>query len=91
MEKKKFKTTQEMYPLIESYLAGNENQLDFCVRSGLKPHLLSYWLQKYRTDKNETQETVVGFSKLKIIERPVDEVKKIIIRCADGTVIEIPL
>lgn len=91
MEKKKFKTTQEMYPLIESYLAGNQNQLDFCASTGMKPHLLSYWLQKYKTDKDERPREVAGFSKLKIIEMPVDEAKKITIRCANGTIIEIPL
>ena len=91
MEKKKFKTSQEMYPLIESYLSGSQNQLDFCDSSGLKPHLLSYWLQKYKADKNESQGEVAVFSKLKIIESPVREAKKITIRCANGTIIEIPL
>jgi transposase-like protein len=91
MRRKKFKTTQEMYPLIESYLESGQSQAQFCKEQNLKPHLLIYWLQRYKADKEGSASPEAGFSKLNIIDMPGSEDKMIIIRCGNGTTIEIPL
>ncbi len=91
MQRKKFKTSDEMYPLIESYLESGQSQLQFCKEQTLKPHLLNYWLQRYRADKQESQSPAAGFSKLNIIDAPANVEKLIIIRCSNGTTVEIPL
>lgn len=91
MQRKKFKSTEEMYPLIESYLASGQSQLQFCKEQNLKLHLLTYWLQRYRADKQENQSPSAGFSRLNIIDVPANSDKMIIIRCGNGTTVEIPL
>ncbi len=91
MKRKKFKSSQEMYPLIESYLESGQSQAQFCKEQGLKPHLLIYWLQKYRTDKQQRAGSETGFAKLNIIDVPTNSDKVIIIRCGNGTTVEIPL
>ncbi len=91
MKRKKFKSSHEMYPLIESYLERGQSQAQFCKEQGLKPHLLIYWLQKYRADKQESESPDAGFSKLNIIDVPANSDKMIIIRCGNGTTVEIPL
>lgn len=91
MKRKKIKSSEEMYPLVESYLESGQSQAQFCKEQGLKPHLLIYWLQKYRADKKQSTTPEVGFAKLNIIDVPVNNDKIIIIRCGNGTTVEIPL
>ncbi len=91
MKRKKFKSTHEMYPLIESYMESDQSQAQFCKEQGLKPHLLIYWLQKYKADEQQSASSETGFAKLNIIDVPVNSDKMIIIRCGNGTTVEIPL
>lgn len=91
MKRKKFKTSEEMYPLIERYFESGQSQAQFCKAQNLKAHLFVYWLQKYKTDKPVSENLDLGFSKLNIIDVPTNSDKVIIIRCGNGTTVEIPL
>lgn len=42
------KTAEEMYPLIERYLNGQQTQKAFCREHALSLSRLNYWLAKYR-------------------------------------------
>jgi len=77
--------------MVESYLESGQSQAQFCKEQSLQPHLLIYWLQKYRTDKAESESPGAGFSKLNIIDVSASNDKIIIIRCGNGTTVEIPL
>jgi len=42
---------EEMYPLIEAYLAGEESERTFCEVHGLTRSTFAYWRAKYRRDQ----------------------------------------
>lgn len=51
-----------MYPIIEEYYSSNLGREDFCKAKGIKIATLSYWVTKYRSEKERSQ----GFIKLDV-------------------------
>jgi hypothetical protein len=42
------KTEQEMFPLVEAWLASGLTQKQFCINHRLPVHILAYWVGRYR-------------------------------------------
>jgi transposase-like protein len=79
------KTKSEMYPLVEQYLSSNETLAKFCESKNVKPHVLNYWLQKYR--KQESSSSLL-FQPVEINKSSTE--KNIVIRYPNGTNLIIP-
>lgn len=47
------RSAQLMFPLVETYLAGDQTQKAFCAEHGLSMPVLNYWLKKYRRHHDE--------------------------------------
>ncbi len=47
----KFRTSAEMYPLIEAYLERDQTKKAFCAAHGISETVLGYWLSKYRRER----------------------------------------
>ena len=47
METRETKRAQ-MFDIIDEYRKGEESQLEFCTRVGMKIHCFRYWLNRYR-------------------------------------------
>lgn len=41
------RSSEEMFPLVESYRSGEMNRSDFCEAHGISPSTLNYWQSKY--------------------------------------------
>src|SRR5690606_21015374 len=52
METRKTKRAQ-MFDLIGEYQQGEESQLEFCSRVGMKIHCFRYWLNRFRQNSQE--------------------------------------
>ncbi len=90
MGKKKFKTSEEMFPLVKAYLEGEKSRADFCFENGIKQHVLNYWLSQYR--KNQSQSSVESkFAKITVVEPSLATAQEITIQCANGVIIKIPM
>ena len=61
------RTSKQMYPIIESYLASGQDQNSFCRQAGISKSALNYWLGKYR---RERKHPVASF--VEIIPEPTD-------------------
>ena len=55
------RTADEMFPLVERYLAGDQTQKAFTDEHGFSIAVFNYWLSKYRR-QNETPEDFVEIS-----------------------------
>lgn len=51
--KRRIRSAEEMYPIVESWLESNLSQKAFCQGRGVKLHLLSYWARRYDQEKND--------------------------------------
>ena len=40
-----------MYPLVDAWYSSNQSKADFCRAQQLNIHTFTYWLQKYRIEK----------------------------------------
>ena len=47
------RSAQQMFPLVEAYLAGSQTQKVFCAEHHLSTAVLNYWLKKYRGQHDE--------------------------------------
>lgn len=58
MEKQKrvFTNAEKMFPVVENYYASKLSQKRFCEQNEVAPHLLTYWLRKYKTEQLSKQE-----------------------------------
>jgi hypothetical protein len=54
---KRIRTESEMFPLVESWLKSGITQKEFSQRQGLAPHLMPYWVARYRKVHQPTQST----------------------------------
>ena len=45
----------QMYPLIESYLAGSQSERAFCSEHGLTRSVFAHWRAKYRRDMESSE------------------------------------
>lgn len=62
------RTASEMFPLVELWQTSGQTQKEFCQEQGLKAHVFTYWLAKYR--KQQTGEEVPsGFVPIAIEEK----------------------
>ena len=59
----RYRTPQEMFPVIESYLESGLGRQAFCHSWGLSQAVLGYWLRKYR-QKNQLEPS--GFVSLRV-------------------------
>ncbi len=44
----KQKTTEEMRSIVKAYSSYSGTKKEFCQEQGIKLHILSYWLQKFK-------------------------------------------
>jgi len=44
------RTKEQMYPVVEAYLASDLTQEGFCQYEGFSTAVLNYWLKKYRSE-----------------------------------------
>jgi len=63
------RTSAEMYPLIETFLASGQSQKTFCSDYHLSEAVLNYWLSKYRREQDNSSEAFVAVN-----PEPVDAV-----------------
>ena len=47
------RTANQMYPMVEAYLASDQTQDTFCADTGISVAVLNYWLKKYRSEHGE--------------------------------------
>lgn len=47
------RTADQMYPIVEGYLACDLTQEAFCMQEEISIAVLNYWLKKYRTEQGE--------------------------------------
>lgn len=47
------RTSHQMYPVVEAYLASDQTQDSFCSEAGISVAVLNYWLKKYRNEQGE--------------------------------------
>ena len=57
----------EMFPLVEEYLEGGQNQKSFCSEQSVPISVFSYWLRKYRESQEPRPEP--GFVAVRMPER----------------------
>ena len=70
-QKRKFLRAKEMFPIVENYYASDLSQKKYCEQHQVAPHLLAYWLRKYKDQqKEEQQKEVSKFVSLQINEAP---------------------
>ena len=48
------RTAEQMYPVVEAYLASDLTQEIFCQYEGFSTAVLNYWLKKYRNEHGRT-------------------------------------
>lgn len=58
----------EMYPLMETYLAGDESERSFCEAHGLTRSTFAYWRRKYRKEQQ------AGFIEVRPEAAPAEKV-----------------
>ena len=47
------RTSEQMYPVVEAYLASDRTQEAFSNEEGISVAMLNYWLKKYRNEHGE--------------------------------------
>ena len=47
------RTSEQMYPVVEAYLACDLTQEAFCLQENISIAVLNYWLKKYRSEQGE--------------------------------------
>ncbi len=52
--KKEKRTADEMFPVVEAYLASELTQKEFSAEHGMSAAVLCYWLAKYRRKSAES-------------------------------------
>lgn len=53
MQSRPHRKSDEMYPLIEAYRAGQERQKAFCARHEIPVSVFQYWLRRHRDEHSE--------------------------------------
>ena len=53
------RTADQMYPVVEAYLASDLTQEAFCMQEEISTAVLNYWLKKYRRAHGETPPSFV--------------------------------
>lgn len=43
----------EMFPLVEEYLGGEQTKKVFCAEHGVSVPVFSYWMRRYRDEKTD--------------------------------------
>lgn len=62
-KKRKLRTAEEMYPLIEAWSGSGQSKSEFCLAHDLRLNTFSYWHKKYSREKNgelDIAEKLVG-------------------------------
>lgn len=52
---KLIRTEANMFSLVESWLRSNRTQKEFSLKHQLSPHMLPYWINRYRHQKGQTE------------------------------------
>jgi hypothetical protein len=68
------RTPQEMYPVIEAYLAGGQTQKDFCAEHRLPVPVFAYWLARYRRQSGGSEGPAFFEVTLPQAHQPVAEI-----------------
>jgi hypothetical protein len=72
--KRTMRTSEEMYPIVESYLERDQTQKAFCAERGLPLSVMTYWVAKYRREHRVETEAFVEIGGTGAAERPLMEV-----------------
>ncbi len=54
--KRTYSSLEKMRPLLEKYYASGLSQKKYCEQEQLAPHLLGYWLRKYKASQSVEQQ-----------------------------------
>jgi len=58
--KRSYSSMDKMLPLLQNYYASGLSQKQYCEQEQLAPHLLGYWLRKYKAQQSVDQENGVS-------------------------------
>jgi transposase-like protein len=89
-QKRKFSSAKEMFPIVENYYSSKLSQKEYCQQQQLAPHLLGYWLRKYKDQQlAEQQKEVPKFVSVQISDQPTN-LRGLEISYANGTKLHLP-
>lgn len=57
----RFRTEQEMFPLVEAWQSSEQTQGVFCAAHDISVSVLAYWLRRYRDHHADQSDESVGF------------------------------
>jgi len=57
-----------MFPVVELWQSSGQTQKEFCQEQGIKPHVFTYWVGKYKKQRAGSDETT-GFVPIAIEEQ----------------------
>ncbi len=86
------RTSDQMFPLVESYESSGQLQKEFCEQHGITIGTFHYWLKKYR--KQFSTENAQSFQQITVFPEPPDHKRQdrsIVILTPSGMEIKIPL
>jgi len=83
-----YRTSEQMYPIIERYVNGEESKQSLCSENNLSIHVFQYWLSKYnRAPRSKAHQP--NFVPIQIDK--INTGQCIRIKLSNGTEIEIPM
>ncbi len=82
-----YRSSEQMYPVVRTYLDGIKTKSDICNENEISLHVFQYWLKKYQSTEEEGE--LEGFATLQIEQRT--QGGNISIYLPNGTRIEIPI
>ena len=91
--KQRQRTSEQLFPLVESYESSGQLQKEFCKSHGINIGTFQYWLSKFR-EQNSSQSTG-SFHQVKLLAEQSDindhHSRQILIRTPSGLEIKIPM
>jgi hypothetical protein len=89
MARKKTKRASEMFPLVSEFKRSGMTQQAFSEKKKISYGMFMYWLKKYKdSQRPKPQAKAASFSEVKVTPAQQDH---IIIKCASGTEVRIPV
>lgn len=80
----KLRSSSEMFPLIEEWKQSGLSQKEFCIRHGLKPHILCYWRRRYVERDQSVVDQAKGFVSIEMEQQMAQSVLAEVVY-SDGT------
>lgn len=86
------RTSDQMFPLVESYESSGQLQKEFCEHHEINIGTFQYWLKKYREEHSAKK--VNSFQKITVLpesDKSRNNIRHILISTPSGLEIKIPL